>query len=346
MKLPLPWALAAAALVGVPSPSHACSCLLRYETCTSLRAAAAVFEATVDHVEATSAPSGAARSVDDRLERITFREVQPWRGAAATSLVTPADSSRCGYDFEVGERYLVVAHAEEGRGLTVSSCSLTRPVAEARGILDYLEHAGDDVRPLAVWGQVTRASRWADFQREYVPVTGALVTVQGPTRREAVADADGWYSVLDLLPGRYTVTARAPSSEPQLGAMEPVDVEVAGEPANTCAEVDFVAPIVSAISGVVIDERGNPVAGAFVELRLADQHDLSRGAAGLGFTTDATGRYRFQDLPPGRYEVGINLAGAAREGSASLYATSAAGARTLELALGGQLTLAPLRVRR
>jgi hypothetical protein len=116
-----------------------------------------------------------------------------------------------------------------------------------------------------------------------------------------------------------------------------------------CAELDFVAPIKSAISGVILDEGGRPVSGAFVQLGLADQLDRSRGTAGAGIATDPNGRYRFDHLPPGRYLVGLNIwGGGPNPGTpfAEAYAETTAGQTVISLPFGGSITLAPIRARR
>jgi hypothetical protein len=97
---------------------------------------------------------------------------------------------------------------------------------------------------------------------------------------------------------------------------------------SACAQLDFIAPIMSAISGVVVDQLGQPRGNVFVQLRLPDQVDLARGAAGAGYTTGPDGRFLFTDLPPGRYEIGFKTGGT-----------------IVTLALGERRVLPPLVVR-
>jgi hypothetical protein len=317
------------------------------DTCRPLATAAAIFEATVESVQ-FSAPSattgdlmaGAASStmLSNLVRMVAVRDVKSWRGSAPKTIVTAPDGASCGFDFKVGTRYLVVGERAGNDAVAVTRCGLTRPLTEAQGLLSYLEQATrTSVWPLTIWGEVTRASRWIDFAREYVPVSGARVTLKGPVERSVVTQQDGRYVVPDLQPGRYSIILTPPAGAPELLAGSRVEqVTLAAEPAKACAEMDLILSIASEIAGVVTDELGVPQRGVFVSLRLADQRDLSRGAAGQGYTTDKDGRYRFNDLPPGRYQVFLN--------PQSLPGSS--DAPVIVLALGEKITLEPLRIRR
>jgi hypothetical protein len=283
--------------------------------------------------------TGAASStmLSSRVRLVTVRDLKSWRGDAPGVIITAPDSASCGYDFKVGTRYLIFGE-REGDRVAVSRCGLTRPLADAQGLLNYLEKTKQSSSwPLTIWGEVTRASRWIDFEREYVPVSGATVTVKGPVERSIVTGQDGRYVVTDLQSGRYSIILTPPPGAPQLLADKRVqEVTLTAEPAKACSEVDLVFSIGSEISGIVTDDSGAPVSGVFLSLRLADQRDLSRGAAGLGYTTDKEGRYRFTDLPPGRYQVFLN--------PRSLPGSPEA--PVIVLALGEKITLEPLRIRR
>jgi hypothetical protein len=335
------------ALTLFPASAIACTCVILNDTCRPLATATAIFEATVESIQ-FAAPSkttgnfmaGAASStmLSNQVRLISVRDLKLWRGAAPKTIVTALDSAACGYDFKIGTRYLIVGERDGDDTVVVTRCGLTRPLTEAQGLLNYLDNATrTSVWPMMVWGEVKRASRWTDFEREYVPVSAARVTLKGPVERSVVTGQDGRYVATDLQPGRYSIILTPPPGAPELLADRRLEeVTLAAEPARACSEIDLFFSIASEISGVVTDELGVPQRGVFLSLRLADQRDLSRGAAGQGYTTDKDGRYRFNNLPPGRYQMFLN--------PESLPGTP--GAPIIVLALGEKITLEPLRIRR
>lgn len=332
--------VAVATLLIQPPVAPACTCVGPINTCGVLATAASVFEATVDSIQLLplSTPPLAADAASlsiYNVRRVTLRDVRAWRGEASTTVITAPDGASCGYEFQIGMRYLIVADRATGGHLAVSRCGLTRPLSEAGGLIAYLRLPGatGSRPPIRVWGQVMRATRWIDFTREYTGVPDAQVTLEGPIRRSIRTGSDGRFIVEDLPAGRYTATVTAPSTMP-LGQARPWDFELGATSASACLELDFVAPIDSSISGVVVDERGQPVGGAFVTLHLPDQRDHSGGLAGGGYTTDAQGRYEFKDLPPGRYAIGLH------------EWRDPAAATIVSLRLGERLVLKPLTIRK
>jgi hypothetical protein len=326
-----------------PPVAEACTCVGPINTCGALTEAASVFEATVHSMELArvsttgALASGAASwsTLSNNVRVVTLRDVKAWRGASSTRIITAPDGAACGYEFEIGRRYLIVAIRATDGQLVVSRCGLTRPVSEAPGLIDYLRLAGGTASrpPIRVWGQVMMASRWIDFAREYAGVPGARVTLDGPTQRSILTGSDGRFVVQDLPPGRYIATVTPPASIP-LGRVPSRDFELGTAPASACLELGFEAPIESSISGVVLDEGGQPLGGVFVRLQLPDQRDHSRGQAGGGYTTDAQGRYDFKGLPPGRYSIELYES---RETEAPII---------VSLRLGERLVLKPFIVRR
>ena len=323
------------------------SCVWLPNTCEQLTSAAAVLEATVESTQVIRSSATVWSSTDPCM--VVLSDVKALRGPAVT--VVNATDSSCGVDFKNGVRYLIVAYRAADGGLWVSKCGLTRPLSQAQGLLDYLQlpiRAGAPL-PSRVWGQVQRATNPADFESDAIGVPGAQVTFQGSTTHSVTTRDDGRYVITGMPPGRYTITVNPPAGIPELGPARPwTDFDLSYK-SPLCAEMNFWAQINSSISGVVVDEKGQPVRNVFVQLQFPDQADLSRGRAGAGYTTGPDGRYEFTDLPPARYVVGLNPEHQQDSNVhpfAPASALTASGAAVITLAFGERITLSPLVARR
>jgi Carboxypeptidase regulatory-like domain len=304
-------------LLAGTSTADACGCVLSPQNCNSLGTADVVFQATVESIELTrrlvdpatlpvGTPPDAVAVTDSRLVRL--RDMRALRGEPRTTVLTAAYGN-CDYDFQAGSRYLIVADRLPDGRLSVSKCGLTRPLSGASALQEYLQVLQGPATQTRVWGAVFVPSRWNDFGRDVDPVPGSRVTVTGPQQHSILTGVDGRYTFADLPHGTYRMTVDLPGQMPQLGTIPAQVLVVDPAKAHACAELNFIAPIKSLISGQITDQAGKPLEGVFVELGLADQLDRSRGSAGAGIETDANGRYQFRNLPPGRYLVGVNIWG-------------------------------------
>jgi protocatechuate 3,4-dioxygenase beta subunit len=128
------------------------------------------------------------------------------------------------------------------------------------------------------------------------------------TPRTASTSTDGRYEFRDVAPGRYTLrversgylalTYGQQHPGAQARPLEIAETEVADR-------VDFALPRMSVISGHVLDDLGEPIAGVTVWV-LQTQYVQGRRrlvASPANATTDITGRYRLLSLPPGDYAV-------------------------------------------
>jgi protocatechuate 3,4-dioxygenase beta subunit len=128
------------------------------------------------------------------------------------------------------------------------------------------------------------------------------------TPRTASTSTDGRYEFRDVAPGRYTLRVersgylglaygqRRPGEQGR--PLEIAETEVADK-------VDFALPRMSVISGRVLDDLGEPIAGVNVwVLQTRFVHGRRQlVATGANASTDITGRYRLLSLPPGDYTV-------------------------------------------
>ena len=112
----------------------------------------------------------------------------------------------------------------------------------------------------------------------------------------AITDADGYYQIKNLPPGMYMLTAVAPGWPP----CNAVHVTLA---AGQGVLQSFALTRGGAVTGRVYAPGGTAVAGARVAVDAASQ------AGSLAATSDATGAFTCEGLPPGRYTLRASAAG-------------------------------------
>jgi thermitase len=163
----------------------------------------------------------------------------------------------------------------QSSSLTVDVLSGTTAVADFS--LDEV------IVPGSITGSVTDAEDGS-------PIVGAMVT---DGVRTATTDAAGEYTIADVPPGSYEVTA---SKAGYQGSSSTVTVLSGGTAVANFSLHEVIVP--GSITGSVTDaEDGAPIFGATVS-------DGIRTT-----TTDATGEYTIADVPPGTYEVTASKAG-------------------------------------
>ncbi len=133
----------------------------------------------------------------------------------------------------------------------------------------------------------------------------------GPTGYKAVArassDAEGYYRLTNIAPGRYRVVPFAPAFIISgIDGWPPGKVVTLGA-GETVENMDFTITRGGVITGRVINADDQPVIGEQVHITSADSGN-QRGAAisySGGTETDDRGIYRIYGLPAGRYRVSV-----------------------------------------
>ncbi len=126
------------------------------------------------------------------------------------------------------------------------------------------------------------------------PIAGASVSTQ-PATTTATTDSQGNYSISNVTPGSYTVTASASGYFPGSAS-----VTVTAGQTSTCNVALQPVPTTGTISGTVTEEgTGTPISGASV----------STQPSTTTVTTDGQGNYTISDVDPGSYTVTASASG-------------------------------------
>jgi hypothetical protein len=150
----------------------------------------------------------------DRMRPVKFRVQEMFRGELSEieQIWTGQGFGDCGYDFHVGESYLVYAHKDPETGrMTTGICTRTAPAADAIADLDYLQSVRLGTAKSWVSGYVTSG----DQQRTRAiltgnppssPIGGATVELESATTtRTATTDAQGRFTFEGLAEGDYQI---------------------------------------------------------------------------------------------------------------------------------------------
>jgi hypothetical protein len=160
-------------------------------------------------------------------------------------------------------------------------------------------------------GRITSLATGKPLRRAQVRLASEYGLLETPLT--ASTSTDGSYEFRDVAPGRYTLRVersgylgltygqRRPGEQGR--SLEIADKEVV-------QKVDFALPRMSVISGRVLDDVNEPIAGVTVWVLQTRYVQGSRQlvATGANAPTDMTGRYRLLSLPPGDYAVMGTLA--------------------------------------
>lgn len=171
----------------------------------------------------------------------------------------------CGYDFQLGQRYLIDAYAHDGK-LSAGICGHTYPEGAAAVVLRELREASAGRPPAVLSGSVVHY-RTGEISRIKSPegVGGVPVTITGThgMTLRLQTGADGAYEVQSLPPGDYSITFQLPEGLSAWNGMQaPVNVNI---PSSTAQDILCHAslPVYSAgrLEGRISNDQGAGVPG-------------------------------------------------------------------------------------
>jgi hypothetical protein len=287
------------AVLGLVTPVvNACTCIGPRTPCEAYGTAAAVFVGTAIR-------SGKAEPLKDKSEPhpepvvVKFAVEQSYLGVDSTEVVvfTGFGGGDCGYQFKIGERYLVYAYRDHIR-LVTGICTRTRPFAQATEDLAFLGNLSSATAGATIQGQVVRP---AAPKSDPLPISSdVVVVVEGDkVRQELRVDKFGNYRISSLPPGKFKVTLRLPKEYTVYQAEQEISVADRG-----CGAVNYYIAENGQVSGRVFDSEGQPIPEIW--LSLVDPDSDPKTDAVNSDRTDKDGRFSFSPVRAGRYLIGVN----------------------------------------
>jgi hypothetical protein len=287
------------AMLGLVTPvANACSCIGPRTACEAYGTAAAVFVGT-------AVRTGKAEPLKDKSESygepvvVKFAVEQSYLGVDGTEVevFTGYGGGDCGYEFKVGERYLVYAYRDRIR-LNTGICTRTKPFAKAAEDLAFLGNLSSATAGATIQGQIVLA---AAPKNDPLPISSDIVVVvEGDkVRQELRVDKFGNYRIGGLPPGKFKVTLKLPKAFTVHQAEQEISVADRG-----CGAVNYYITENGAVSGRVFDSDGEPVPGIWLSLVDPDS-DPKTGDVNSA-RTDNEGRFSFSPVRAGRYLIAVN----------------------------------------
>jgi hypothetical protein len=226
---------------------------------------------------------------------------EAFRGIEGTEITFVMDD--CPYPFKQGERYLVYAHRDrDGKLYQRIGFSRTHPLSETIEDLQYIRAIAESSSGGRVFGSVIQHTHNIKEGRyDSEPRSGVKILVAGAEHSyEAHTDSAGRYEII-VPAGDYQIRAIVPE---HFGKNE-YKIKVVD---RGCSPADFSIQSTGLISGRVVDVSGQPLVNAAVSIVSAEgiSEEVLAGSRGIWTYTDRQGRYRFDQLPAGRYLIIVN----------------------------------------
>lgn len=273
------------AVIFLPILANACSCFSGGPPCQSFGNTFAVFSGKVESI--TDSPREyspvAGRTFNVIDKKISFTVTESFRGISekTVEVITSSQSSACGYNFEVGQEYVVYAYQNKETGkLGTGICTRTRPIERAEEDLKYFREIAAGPKDISIYGGVFRTFTKKNDEPYRKPEPLANITLSLSNGEKAVTNEKGEFRFDKLLPQEYTLTPTVPQG---LWGGDKPEYKLKLNP-NGCAIASFAFVANTSLSGRVLDENANPVGEMSVQLVPTDQINIHQSDLQMAFT--------------------------------------------------------------
>lgn len=308
-KFFLPMAITLTVWLMSAASALACSCMGNPPPCQAYGNTAAVFVGTPIELKPTTVKHNESGRVYEYPQRVfVFRVEEGFRGVEATEVqvTTGMGGGDCGYNFQIGERYIVYAGRDANNTIITSICTRTRPLIEAGEDLEYIRNLSRREPGAFLSGEIRRYRRNLETEQteQLGPLSDVEIVIEGAGKSYNVrTDEAGRYKLTGLASGSYKVKPILSEKLSGYDLERSVTLIERG-----CAVASFSVTDNGRISGRVVDANGQPVPRMMVDLIPASQADSERPKS-MYNSADDEGRYELKFVPPGNYLLGIRLNG-------------------------------------
>jgi hypothetical protein len=213
------------------------------------------------------------RSVLDRTV-VAFKVEQAVRGiqGPAVEVRTGQGGGDCGFDFKIGQRYVVYAYRPKDGTLGSGICSRTRLAAEAAEDLAYFAALPPTGSGARMFGTVKHWEHDPANRNtvQHGPVADVQVLLRGPRGTySAMSDTAGKYAITGIPAGAYEIDVLPPPAFS--GRATPRKVEFTDP--RACRAEDISLRYDGRIIGVLLDAAGRPAPGVRLDFIAAEHPD-------------------------------------------------------------------------
>lgn len=287
------------------SSADACSCISSGPPCQNLFQSEAVFAGTVTGIQPLEPP--VERFVFDRRV-VAFKVERAVRGIQGhtVDVRTGQGGGDCGFNFKIGERYVVYAYRHPDGSPGTGICSRTRLVTEAAEDLAYFAALPATGAGARMFGTVKHWEHDPATRStvQHGPVADVQVLLRGPRGTySAMSDTAGKYSIAGIPVGAYELEVLPPAAFSVRATHRKIEFT---DP-RACRAEDISLRYDGRIIGMLLDASGLPAPGVRLDIVAAEHPREPPSFYIPNPVTDGSGRFELVEVPSGRYLLAVGL---------------------------------------